>query len=97
MDYNTCFTNLDEYTNEYTHEYTKTNDETNCCDDINNYLADNGVITCKSCSNTITNIVDGPEWRLRSDDSKSCNPTNCGMPVNQLCLNILELCILSRW
>ena len=55
MDYNTCFTNLDEYTN----EYTKTDDisETNCCDDINNYLADNGVITCKSCSNTITNIV----------------------------------------
>ena len=38
MDYNTCFTNLDEYT--------KTDDvaETNCCDDINNYLADNGHI-----------------------------------------------------
>lgn len=85
MDYNTCFTNLDEYTNEYTNEYTKTDDETNCCDDINNYLADNGVITCKSCSNTITNIVDGPEWRFYgASDSKSSNPTRCGMPVNQL-------------
>ena len=36
MDYNSCFTNLDEFT---TVDDITDVDKTNCCDDINNYLA----------------------------------------------------------
>ena len=56
-----------------------------CCDDIENHIKYNGLLSCKCCSNTISNIVDGPEWRYYgSNDTKSSDPTRCGMPVNQL-------------
>ena len=59
--------------------------EKTCCDDIKNQIQDNGMILCKDCGNYVTNIVDGPEWRFYgANDSKSSNPTRCGMPVNQL-------------
>ena len=57
----------------------------NCCDNIGNHIINNGVITCNKCINTISNIIDGPEWRYYgSSDTRSSDPTRCGMPVNQL-------------
>ena len=56
-----------------------------CCDNIQNYLIHQGVTTCSACGNTITNIISGPEWRYYgSSDTKSSDPTRCGMPVNLL-------------
>ena len=56
-----------------------------CCEDIENYQNDNDIIVCKICSNVITNISNNPEWRCyRTKDSKSSDPTRCGMPVNIL-------------
>jgi len=56
-----------------------------CCDNSSNYIYDNGTIICKVCNNSINNIIDSPEWRYYgSDDSKTRNPTRCGMPINVL-------------
>ena len=73
------FSSLDEYTEKTTESNHK------CCDTIENHVINTGLITCKQCSNTISNIIDGPEWRYYgANDSKSSDPTRCGMPVNQL-------------
>jgi len=57
----------------------------NCCETKDNYQNYNGQIKCKVCNNIITNISDNPEWRYYgSKDSKSSDPTRCGMPVNTL-------------
>ena len=53
-----------------------------CCDNQDNYMIDEGIITCKKCNNIISNIIDSPEWRFYGDNGK--NPTRCGMPVNLL-------------
>ena len=56
-----------------------------CCQKEENYLISNGIIQCKLCSNTISNICDNPEWRYYSgNDNKTSDPTRCGMPVNAL-------------
>ena len=56
-----------------------------CCDDTDNHLLGEGMIICKCCNNTISNIIDTAEWRFYgANDSKSSDPTRCGMPVNQL-------------
>jgi len=56
-----------------------------CCDKIINHTINEGITMCRQCSNTISNIVDGPEWRFYGvNDTKSSDPTRCGMPVNQL-------------
>ena len=57
-----------------------------CCDNYKNYLCNgDGIIQCKICNNSITNIIDSPEWRYYgSSDSKNADPTRCGMPVNVL-------------
>jgi len=56
-----------------------------CCDNQDNYMIDEGIITCKKCNKTISNILDSPEWRYYgSEDTKSSDPTRCGMPVNVL-------------
>lgn len=56
-----------------------------CCDLPKNHLLSEGMILCKCCGNTVTNIIEGAEWRYYgSQDSKSSDPTRCGMPVNQL-------------
>jgi transcription initiation factor TFIIB len=56
-----------------------------CCDKNENHLLGEGMIICKCCNNVITNIVDSAEWRYYgASDSKSSDPTRCGMPVNQL-------------
>lgn len=58
--------------------------EIKCCEKAENYQNDNGVIICKLCLNTITNISNNPEWRCYKKDSKSNDPTRCGMPINIL-------------
>jgi transcription initiation factor TFIIB len=56
-----------------------------CCDLPKNYSEHNGVISCKVCYCEITNIIYGPEWRFYgAGDSKSQNPTRCGLPTNAL-------------
>lgn len=60
-------------------------DDVNCCDKSCNYIYNNEIISCKVCNDVISNISDNPEWRYYgSDDTKSINPTRCGMPVNTL-------------
>jgi len=59
--------------------------EISCCDKNENHLINDGLITCKHCNNIISNIISGPEWRYYgANDTKSSDPTRCGMPVNQL-------------
>ena len=60
-------------------------DKEECCKLKENYQNDNGTITCKECSNIITNICNNPEWRYYgSKDNKNNDPTRCGMPINSL-------------
>ena len=60
-----------------------------CCDISLNYsYNNNGIINCKVCGNQINNIIDSPEWRYYgTSDTKSNNPTRCGMPINVLLPN----------
>ena len=78
--------NFDTYFDSFDNPNIKENiTKYNCCEDIHNYLCDNGMIICKSCNNQITNIVDNPEWRYYgAGDSKNKDPTRCGMPENVL-------------
>jgi transcription initiation factor TFIIB len=79
MDFESYFRELDE------HADTPTEKKKTCCDDTGNYSESRGVISCKICYREITNITDGPEWRFYgSNDSRSQNPSRCGMPVNSL-------------
>ena len=56
-----------------------------CCDSFDNYVIHEGITSCKICKNIISNISDGAEWRYYgSNDSKSSDPTRCGMPTNIL-------------
>lgn len=56
-----------------------------CCEQPENYIIGNECISCKICDSEITNIIDSPEWRFYgAKDTKSSNPTRCGMPVNAL-------------
>ena len=56
-----------------------------CCEKPKNILIEQGMKKCKQCSCIISNIVDNPEWRYYgNNDSKSSDPTRCGMPVNTL-------------
>ena len=77
------YSSLDEITeNERVKE--TVNDEI-CCDKRENHLLSDGMIVCRCCNNMITNIIDSAEWRYYgAGDSKSTDPTRCGMPVNQL-------------
>ena len=48
-------------------------------------MIDHGMLRCKVCMSIISNITDNPEWRYYgTGDSKSLDPTRCGMPVNTL-------------
>ena len=63
----------------------KHEEETKCCQKEGNYLISDGIIQCKVCSNTISNISDSAEWRFYGgNDNKTTDPTRCGMPVNTL-------------
>ena len=45
-----------------------------------------GYNSCTTCGEQFTNIIDtNPEWRFYgSEDTKSSDPTRCGMPINPL-------------
>tara|TARA_B100000900_G_scaffold381978_1_gene368822 strand:+ start:164 stop:1114 length:951 start_codon:yes stop_codon:yes gene_type:complete len=59
--------------------------EETCCTLIKNQQMGDGVMICKICNNVVSNIISGPEWRYYgSGDSKTSNPTRCGMPTNEL-------------
>ena len=56
-----------------------------CCTFKKNFQNSEGTIICKVCLNIITNISESPEWRYYgSKDSKTSDPTRCGMPMNNL-------------
>jgi len=74
------FDNLDELSNQE-----KPEKQISCCDDIKNHQVFKDMISCSKCNGIITNIVDSPEWRFYGNsDSRSTDPTRCGMPINQL-------------
>lgn len=78
---------MDDFFNTLDTLCTKETPETKetCCDNIRNHQVCNGLTICSQCKNTVTNIVSGPEWRYYGvNDTKSSDPTRCGMPVNQL-------------
>tara|TARA_B100000963_G_scaffold239550_1_gene209545 strand:- start:1171 stop:2145 length:975 start_codon:yes stop_codon:yes gene_type:complete len=77
-DFEECFQALDEMLSE------NVPTESTCCDVIENYQENQGVIVCRKCSQLITNIIDGPEWRFYGGESKGGNPSRCGMAVNPL-------------
>ncbi len=49
-----------------------------------------GYNSCTTCGEQFTNIIDtNPEWRFYgSEDTKSSDPTRCGLPVNNLLYNM---------
>ncbi len=55
----------------------------------NEIILDEGNYTCKRCNTLIERFIDmQAEWRYYGyDDNKSCDPTRCGMPVNDLLPN----------
>jgi len=62
-----------------------TEKKTRCCLLEQNYQINDGIIVCKACHNTIYNISNEAEWRYYGNsDTKSSDPTRCGMPVNTL-------------
>lgn len=55
--------------------------EKKCCEIKENYEYTNkGETVCKICNNTISNIIDTPEWKNYKDSN--VNTTRCGMPTN---------------
>ena len=56
------------------------------CKGINTILNDDGLNICTECGECHEYIIDaGVEWRLYKDnDSKSSDPTRCGMPINNM-------------
>ena len=77
-EFSDCFNELDKIT-----DITIKEDE--CCLDINNYICDEGITKCSKCNKLISNITENPEWRYYgSSDTKSSDPTRCGMPINIL-------------
>ena len=69
-------------------------DENEIFDDICRYCHsddlvnddNNGIVICKCCGKILDKIIDsGAEWRYYGvDDSKSSDPTRCGLPSNVL-------------
>jgi transcription initiation factor TFIIB len=78
MDFGSLFSELDSLNQKEPKEET-------CCDKKENYIIGEECISCKICHCEITNIIDTPEWRFYgSKDTRSKDPTRCGMPVNLL-------------
>tara|TARA_B100001094_G_C18138861_1_gene776701 strand:- start:590 stop:1543 length:954 start_codon:yes stop_codon:yes gene_type:complete len=79
------FTTLDELSDMEQSSTTENITDSKCCNILKNHIVSNGLVLCNACNNTISNIIDGPEWRYYgSNDTKSTDPTRCGMPVNEL-------------
>jgi len=56
------FTTLDEFSEKESEGTEET--KALCCDKIVNHVLNNGLVTCNLCGNTVSNIIDGPEWRF---------------------------------
>lgn len=55
--------------------------ELKCCEIKENFnFTNKGETVCKICNNTISNIIDNPEWKNYKDSNT--NNTRCGMPTN---------------
>jgi len=78
MDYDELFDSLTDFVS------VKKEKVETCCDNTVNYIQGDGIILCKICQNTISNISDTPEWRTYSKDSGVINQGRCGLPVNNL-------------
>ena len=77
MNFENLFDHLDTY------EKSKCNES--CCNNSENECIVNDVTICNLCGKIVSNIIDTPEWRFYgADDTKSSDPTRCGMPVNIL-------------
>ena len=84
MDLEQHFVDLNDLMN-LEKETEKPEQKIECCSLRENYEMSDGMITCKCCHNTINNISDNPEWRFYgSNDTKSSDPTRCGIPINTL-------------
>ena len=85
---------LIEQKNTNDNENMKNNDEENeiCrnCNIITNFKIEDGYKWCSECGENNGIFIDTtPEWRFYgSEDSKSSDPTRCGMPVNNLLSNM---------
>jgi transcription initiation factor TFIIB len=78
MDFENLFAELEKITERKSNKIL-------CCNIIENHKNVNGVIECLKCSKIISNILSTPEWRYYgADDTKSGDPTRCGMPMNAL-------------
>jgi transcription initiation factor TFIIB len=74
-----------EYLFEHLDTYEKPKCSDTCCNQSENERVINDVTVCNLCGNVVSNIIDTPEWRFYgADDTKSTDPTRCGMPVNIL-------------
>jgi len=77
MDYNNLFKEFDNLNNNKS--------DVRCCENECNFTKRDNIILCRECGEIISNILEEPEWRYYgSDDTKSNDPTRCGMPVNIL-------------
>lgn len=63
-------------------------DEDNTCEfcNSNNIILEDGHFICKSCNSINNRFIDSnAEWRFYgAEDSKSSDPTRCGLPTNSL-------------
>ena len=68
------------------------NIEFNCsiCNELTIMTVNDGYLGCSKCGEQLRKIIDtNAEWRFYgADDSKSCDPTRCGIPVNNLLSNM---------
>ena len=68
------------------------NDEEKCinCNIYNDFKIEDGYKWCSDCGENNGIYIDiSPEWRYYgSEDSKSSDPTRCGLPVNNLLYNM---------
>ena len=56
-----------------------------CCKITDNIITTTNGTTCTKCGNTMSSLSTEAEWRYYgASDTKSSNPTRCGMPVNKL-------------
>ena len=85
MDFEKHFELINQYEEKDKEKEKGCDKDIKCCDKEENYMIVNGIIECKKCRNTITNIVSSAEWKYYgSNNSNSQDPTRCGMPVNTL-------------
>jgi len=64
---------------------TAVEDMSDCCKITDNIISSNNSTICTKCGNTMSSLSTEAEWRYYgASDTKSSNPTRCGMPVNTL-------------